>query len=100
MIMIDEKLKRFRCRCSSKQNFPNNANKYGVKVLVLFDAYVNHTYSVEIYAGQQRERLLCICNEPADLVKNSSRHNTGRNKNTDNRFLDYELVNHFSEKKF
>jgi hypothetical protein len=100
-LTLDEKLEKFRDRCSFKQYIPSKPGKYGIKVFCLADAKMYYTVNLEIYAGKQPDGPHQVSNSPKDVVLRLTDcvANSGRNITTDNWFTSYELAKELLNKR-
>lgn len=91
---VDEKLERFRGKCSFRQYIPSKPNRYGIKIFALCDAKMYYTTNLEVYTGQQPEGPYKVSNSPSDVVLRLCEviKGSGRNVTLDNWFTSVPLV--------
>ncbi|XP_035214632.1 piggyBac transposable element-derived protein 4-like [Stegodyphus dumicola] len=100
-ITNDEKLEKFRGRCSFRQYIPSRPAKYGIKIFALIDLSTFYSYNMEIYVGQQPEGPFRVENSPFEITKRlcTSLFGSGRNVTMDNLYTSYPLAKELLSKK-
>ena len=53
VVIVDEQLIPFRGRCSFKQYMPKKPDKYGMKLLLMYDCLTGYTFNGKPYLGRQ-----------------------------------------------
>lgn len=93
-VTIDEKLEKFRGRCSFRQYIPSKPAKYGIKIFALVDSKTFYSYNMEIYAGQQPVGPFKLENSPFEVTKRlcTPLFGSSRNVTMDNWYTSYPLA--------
>ena len=62
-LTIDERLARYRGKCTFRQYIPSKPGKYGIKIWIIADAKTHYILNIEVYLGKQN-----LSNKTEDLV--------------------------------
>nr|XP_023669104.1 piggyBac transposable element-derived protein 4-like [Paramormyrops kingsleyae] len=88
-VTVDERLIRFRGRCSFRQYLPNKPRKYSIKLWVTADASSNYAWKVQVYTGKPTERA--EVQQATRVVLEMTEGLHGHCVTVDNFFTSYDL---------
>ncbi|KAJ8934084.1 hypothetical protein NQ314_013603 [Rhamnusium bicolor] len=93
-VTTDEKLGRFRGRCSFRQYIPSKPKKYEIKIFAHSDAKMYYTMNLEVYVGQQPDGPYKVSNSSNCIVERRCEpiKGSGRNLTIDNWFTSVPFV--------
>ncbi|XP_029164703.1 uncharacterized protein LOC114935919 [Nylanderia fulva] len=78
-LVVGDRLKNFRGKCSFVQHDSNTPTKCGLKIISLVDVKTSFTCNMELYCDQQPEGPYRVSNDPAAIVLRLIEHLKGSN---------------------